>query len=320
MSEEGQQRPLWLSVPAASGAACLDALDPGHWRLLQMIADHGLALSSWSAGQVDGQEGDQGGGPRGDQVGGGRCLETGPVRFQAMQACFTASSTPANTLSAPRVAATVLDLGRFDIERHAAGAQVFDLARGSANTRLGPAMSYHQLDRALSVGRQAVERAKLDRVRSIALQGAGAGAAMTNMLWASVLRQNGTAGTAAWLNGADADSAHGGGDSSALQAILARHARVLHDPYPALRHLGGLEHAALAGAALAAAQLGLPVLGIGPSASIGVRLAVRLNASIARWARITADAAVVGAAEPQARPRGRSDATVAASVLGRPGA
>jgi len=276
-SAQGQCRPLWLSVPAASGGAHFDQLDRARWRILRLVADHSLSLSSCSGGQG----------------GGSQCLETGTAGSQVLQAHLAIASAHADTLSAPSVTATVLDLGGFQPGDCAPGIQVFDLARGSADTRLGPAMTYHQLDRALSVGRQAVERAKLDRVHCIALQGAGAGAATTNQVWLSVLGKDTGAGVPALLNGADPRLGRRRAGASTCQAILARHARVLHQPYPALRHLGGLEHAALVGAALAAAQLGLPVLGMGPSASIGVSLAVRLNASIAPWVRIATDDARV---------------------------
>jgi hypothetical protein len=66
-------------------------------------------------------------------------------------------------------------------------------------------------------------------------------------------------------------------------AILRRHADVLTDPYEALRRIGGFEHAALVGSALAAAQLGLRWVALGESAHVARRLSVRLNPSVAGW-------------------------------------
>jgi len=107
-----------------------------------------------------------------------------------------------------------------------------------------PAMSIHQVDVALSAGRQAVERARLQQTALLVAQAVG------NECLTPTLGQRLA------------------GDSS---------------PYQTLRHHGGLEHAALTGAALAAAQLGLPLILAGPAARIAADLAIAINARAADW-------------------------------------
>ena len=107
-----------------------------------------------------------------------------------------------------------------------------------------PAMSVHQVDVALSAGRQAVERARLQQTALLVAQTVGSDCRTLT-----------------------------------LGQQLARHP----SPYQTLRHHGGLEHAALTGAALAAAQLGLPLILAGPAARIAAGLAIAINAPAADW-------------------------------------
>jgi nicotinate-nucleotide--dimethylbenzimidazole phosphoribosyltransferase len=216
-----------------------------------------------------------------------------------------------------------LDLGRQDCRCVEPGAQRFDLAPGTADSRFRPAMNGHQLDLALSAGRHAVERAKLAGVDLIWAEGRGHGAALTNAAWGRWLRSTEPTATLG-LNAAfkrDADPRardellapcvspaavarcplSGIGDCTSdcpsdnardcisdsvrdwAGAILRRHADVLTEPYEALRRIGGFEHAALVGSALAAAQLGLRWVALGESAHVARRLSVRLNPSVAVW-------------------------------------
>ncbi|WP_428995687.1 nicotinate-nucleotide--dimethylbenzimidazole phosphoribosyltransferase [Lamprobacter modestohalophilus] len=202
-----------------------------------------------------------------------------------------------------------IDLGRHDPAAAGPSVQRFDLGPGTADSRLDAAMDGHQLDLALSAGRHAVERAKLDGIALIWAQGQGAGAATTNQAWRQRLMPATTAcacdsrqfcGDAflmpdalelapfaqpevvhtqvvhtqcRWCEGVDEDACR----------LLRRHAATLADPYSALRCLGGFEHAALVGSALAAAQLGLAWRALGASACIALLLALRLNPSVRPW-------------------------------------
>ncbi len=196
--------------------------------------------------------------------------------------------------------AVQLDLGRQDPGDIAPRAQRFDLAPGTADSRAVVAMNRHQLDVALSAGRQAIERARLAGFGLIWAQGAGAGATLTNAAWegwlhgfdgrlclASDRALDAGSDSRAWrsvtTSAASPAARRHQGDSDAVARILRRHGKALSDPYEALRCLGGFEHAALVGSALAAAQLGLPWLALGASAQVALRLAVALNPSVVPW-------------------------------------
>jgi NaMN:DMB phosphoribosyltransferase len=169
---------------------------------------------------------------------------------------------------------SVLDLGRDHRCALDQPAQHVDLGPGTADSRFAAAMDSHQLDLALSAGRQAVERAKLDGISRLWAQGAGLGAELTNQAWWRLLS------TGQWASG----------PASIGSRSMARHADQRVDAYQALRCMGGFEHAALVGSALAAAQLGLRWRPIGETAVIAMLLARSLNPSVQPW--LQADAAV----------------------------
>jgi nicotinate-nucleotide--dimethylbenzimidazole phosphoribosyltransferase len=68
-----------------------------------------------------------------------------------------------------------------------------------------------------------------------------------------------------------------------LQQALNLHAADLTSPRQILRHLGGFEIAALTGAYLQAAALGLPVLVDGYISSVAALLAVRMQPVCMEW-------------------------------------
>lgn len=150
----------------------------------------------------------------------------------------------------------VVDVGvAADISRLATVVHA-KVAPGTANMRHQAAMSDAQLDAALAVGREAVQRAVNDGVQLLALGEMG----IANTTAAAVLT--------ALFTGATADQVTGRGtglDDAAfavkqtvvgdvLQRVEARDARTC------LREAGGLEIAALTGAMLAAVDYHLPVL------------------------------------------------------------
>ncbi len=70
---------------------------------------------------------------------------------------------------------------------------------------------------------------------------------------------------------------------AAIETALALHSSELSDPYQALRHLGGLEIAALVGSYIAAAQQGTPVLVDGFISTAAALIATRLNPGVSPW-------------------------------------
>jgi nicotinate-nucleotide--dimethylbenzimidazole phosphoribosyltransferase len=112
-------------------------------------------------------------------------------------------------------------------------------------------MDKHRLDVALSLGRHAAERAKL---------------AGCDLLIVAAVGKRETALT---------------------QADLIWRTSVAHDPYEALRHLGSGEIAALVGAMIAGAQIGVPVLSRGAGARLAALVASCLHPNLGDWLILT---------------------------------
>lgn len=155
------------------------------------------------------------------------------------------------------------------------------IAPCSANLAQEAAMSHEQLGRALEAGRASVERARKENADlyiggEMGIANTTAAAALACALLGAEAQQLAGPGT-----GLDA-----GGVSRKAEVIrraLALHGEYLADPREALRRLGGFEIAALAGAYLAAAQAGLPVLVDGFIASTAALAAVRIQPGVAEW-------------------------------------
>ncbi len=159
------------------------------------------------------------------------------------------------------------------------------VAAGTANFCEQPAMTEPQFEAALKLGREAVDTAVANGVQIFI--GGEMGIGNTTAAAAVV---------AALIDGdsaSDPDSLVGAGtgvDSSGLQrkraAVkkgLARHAELIAEPLQALRCLGGLEIAALAGAYLRCGQLGITVLVDGFICSAAALAAVRFNPALRPW-------------------------------------
>ncbi len=170
---------------------------------------------------------------------------------------------------------TVTDPGPLD------GVLAAMLGPGTANFTRMPAMTADQLARAFGIGRQAAERA--------AMQGADL------LVGGEMGIGNTTAATAiacALLDlpvdslvgpGTGLDPAGIGRKADTIRRALARHREALREPLEILRCLGGFEIAALTGAYLASAQIGLPVLVDGFIASTAALLVVELCPQAAQW-------------------------------------
>ncbi|HEY9101609.1 nicotinate-nucleotide--dimethylbenzimidazole phosphoribosyltransferase [Chitinimonas sp.] len=152
---------------------------------------------------------------------------------------------------------------------------------GTDNFLTQPAMQAETLTAALAAGRAAAQRAK--QAGADCFIGGEMGIGNTSS--ASAL-------AAVWL-GEDVADLVGPGTglnpeavarkARLLQDALTLHAGRLDDPFQALATLGGCEIAALAGAYIACAQLGLPVLVDGLISSVAALAACRLNPGTADW-------------------------------------
>ncbi len=155
------------------------------------------------------------------------------------------------------------------------------VAAGTANFRERPAMDEAQLTAALEVGREAAERA----LEAGCQMFIGGDMGIANTTAAAAL--------ACGLTGEEPGSLAGPGTGldadgvshkvAVLRDVLERHRHACDDPYQALRCLGGLEIAALCGAYIACAQLGLPVLVDGFIASSAALAAVGIRPDVRDW-------------------------------------
>ena len=175
----------------------------------------------------------------------------------------------------------VVDLGAVENPGPLPGVVSARVAAGTGNLLHEPAMAPEELEAALAAGREAAERV------------AEAGARL--FIGGEMGIANTTAATAlaCALTGKDPGDLAGPGtgldpDGVAHKAAVVREGLTLHRPDPerpleALRAVGGLELAGLAGAYLHAARRGLPVLVDGFIATTAALAAVRLNPGVAPW-------------------------------------
>ncbi len=155
------------------------------------------------------------------------------------------------------------------------------IAPSTANFAREPAMSDAQLMRALQVGRDSVLRAQREGAQlyiggEMGIANTTSAAAVACALLGATPQQLAGPGT-----GLDhAGVAH---KAAVLEKALALHRAHLTSPLETLRHVGGFEIVALAGAYLSCAQLGLPVLVDGFITTAAALAAVRIAPACADW-------------------------------------
>lgn len=174
----------------------------------------------------------------------------------------------------------VIDLGTAE-PLQLDGVRHLRLGAGTANFARAAAMTAEQCSQALQAGRDSATRALDDAARLFIGGEMGIG----NTTAASAL-------ACALLNASPADLVGPGTGlddqgvrhkAEVIEVALGRHAGHCQQPLEALRRLGGFEIAALAGAYLACAQQGLPVLVDGFICSVAALCAVRLNPASRPW-------------------------------------
>jgi nicotinate-nucleotide--dimethylbenzimidazole phosphoribosyltransferase len=167
--------------------------------------------------------------------------------------------------------------------------------RGSRNLRHEPAMTTEECDAAIEVGRAVARRAAADGVRAIGLGEMGianttAAAALLSALASA--HPDATVGRGTGID--DARLVH---KRAVVAAALARHAANVTDPAApraALTSLGGLELAAIAGAALEAPAHGIAVVADGFISSVAVLAALRIEPAIAGHIFVAHESAEAG--------------------------
>lgn len=164
------------------------------------------------------------------------------------------------------------DLRGLEAIRHA------KVRRSSRNIAHMPAMTLEECEAALGVGRSAVQRAVAAGIQVIGLGEMGIGNTTASAALLAALLQvspEETVGRGAGLN--DAQLAH---KRTIVAQSLKRHAGQVSKPFHALSALGGLELAAIAGAAIEAAQHSLAVVVDGFIATVAILAAVRMQPAI----------------------------------------
>ncbi|MFN3580498.1 MAG: nicotinate-nucleotide--dimethylbenzimidazole phosphoribosyltransferase [Pseudomonas sp.] len=153
------------------------------------------------------------------------------------------------------------------------------IAPGTANFTRAAAMTDDHCKQALQAGRDAVSAAVAADLFIGGEMGIGnstSACALASALLGQSAEQ--LVGPGTGLNAAGVEH-----KLQVIQRGLALHVAHLSDPLAALTRLGGLEIAALAGAYIAAAQRGLPVLVDGYISSVAALCAVRLNPGCRQW-------------------------------------
>jgi len=152
------------------------------------------------------------------------------------------------------------------------------IAAGTRNFALEPAMTHAQCEQALNEGREAVVRAREAGVDLFIGGEMGIANTTAAAAVASALLDRPAGELAGPGTGLDnAGVAH---KARLVDSAVARYRAALDSPLAVLRHLGGFEIAALAGAYVAAAQARLPVLVDGFISSVALLAASRLRPGV----------------------------------------
>ncbi|MBC8519067.1 MAG: nicotinate-nucleotide--dimethylbenzimidazole phosphoribosyltransferase [Gammaproteobacteria bacterium] len=155
------------------------------------------------------------------------------------------------------------------------------ISSGTKNLAQAPAMDRGELERALGVGREAVERAA-GQGADIYI-GGEMGIANTTSASAVAAALLGERGASVVGAGTGLDSAGVSRKGEVIEQALELHKDNLGSPMDILQNLGGFEVAALAGAYIKASQSGVPVLVDGFITSVAALAAVRINSAVRGW-------------------------------------
>lgn len=175
----------------------------------------------------------------------------------------------------------VINLGTVEETGPLEGVTDVRIGPGTANFVEGPAMDLHQLALAMNAGRHAAERARLAGTEIYLAGEMGIG------------NTTAAAAVACALMGAEPEELVGPGtglDDAGVRhkAEVIRRAMDLHrghmdEPVECLRRVGGFEIAAMSGAYLACAQMGMPVLVDGFISSVSALATARICPSARDW-------------------------------------
>ncbi|MBA1203799.1 nicotinate-nucleotide--dimethylbenzimidazole phosphoribosyltransferase [Pseudomonas capeferrum] len=175
----------------------------------------------------------------------------------------------------------VIDLGTIDPSLELPGVRHLHIGPGTANLARQAAISEQQLEAALQAGREAAMRANEQGAQlfiggEMGIGNTTAAAALASVLLACSPSELSGPGTGL-------DSAGVRHKADVIARALTLHALQPGDPLKALACVGGFEIAALVGAYLGCAQLGIAVLVDGFICSVAALVAVRINPHCQPW-------------------------------------
>jgi nicotinate-nucleotide--dimethylbenzimidazole phosphoribosyltransferase len=155
------------------------------------------------------------------------------------------------------------------------------LGAGTANATLQAALSEQQLIDALTAGREAVQRAQQQQCELFIGGDMGIGNTASATAVSCALLDQAAENLTGPGTGLDDDGV--ARKARIIQRALDLHRPHIHDPMEALRRLGGFEIAALSGAFIASAQVGLPVLVDGFIAGCAALVATQHVPAVRDW-------------------------------------
>jgi nicotinate-nucleotide--dimethylbenzimidazole phosphoribosyltransferase len=175
----------------------------------------------------------------------------------------------------------VVDLGTVKSPGPLRGVRENRVGAGTANFTRSAAMTEEQLAMALGTGRECVERAITGHAQLFigGEMGIGNTTAATALACALLdATPSRLAGPGTGLDGAGVAR-----KAEVVAGALALHGKHLQDPLEALRRVGGFEIAGLAGAFIACAQKGIPILVDGFITTAAALVADRLRPGTRAW-------------------------------------
>ncbi|MBX3616456.1 nicotinate-nucleotide--dimethylbenzimidazole phosphoribosyltransferase [Nitrosomonas sp.] len=176
----------------------------------------------------------------------------------------------------------IVNLGTvLDVQTPDDSVKHYFLGPGTANFSREPAMSQEQLNMALAAGYDAIERARhTDNQLFIGGEMGIGNTASATALACLLLNEQPIR-----LTGAGSGLDHAGvmRKASIISHALGLHKPHIHSPLDALRYVGGFEIAALAGAYLHGAQIGMPMLVDGFISTVAALTAERISPGCIRW-------------------------------------
>jgi nicotinate-nucleotide--dimethylbenzimidazole phosphoribosyltransferase len=170
----------------------------------------------------------------------------------------------------------VIDVGVDSDDNFGRTQRLPRVRRGSRNMVNEPAMSHDDLDAALAIGVDAARTAHAEGVQALGLGEMGIGNTTAASALLAALATHEPAATIG--RGTGVDDAGLERKRLAVERALSRHAGRPSGARETLRCVGGLEIAAIAGAALEAGQLGIAVVADGFISTVGVLAALYIAA------------------------------------------